>query len=515
MLVGVACLTGLVAHQLRLNLTLPVARDASIFLFMANNIAHGQAPHWAVPYPKNPLVELYWAAFIGVAGRWASLTTLARLAEHLWVRCSALGLAFVVSRLLEQRAPATSRAERAALAMAAALAYAALVTHLDVVDSGLQLSIYMTLPELAVLALLLRAGSPVVRRTAWVVALGTALFAAWFVKQTALVPAAALVATWIATRGDRRRHLASVALAAVVAALWALAYVAVLALTGTLDNYWWATVEYKAHLARHMPVGVLWQKLVSTLVLPAGIAPFPSAFPVVLLYLLPVAATCWVVGTWRAWRGAQHGRARRAGGRLDHRRDRAGDDEPALFSTLLRVRARPCDQSGLGADRPEAVGAAARGRVPGRHRGDTGGRLPRAPRACDLKDASPIYLTVTELRDIIPPGATVFVWGGLAHYHVETAKPSDYEDNVWWPHIAAGLPDGQRDAHLEAVLRPDPPDYVIELFEDDPAEQGFRPIPLTPALLTRWTGVQYRLLLTTPRRPGRYGMPARLFVRQR
>lgn len=476
MLVGVACLTGLVAHQLRLNLTLPVARDASIFLFMANNIAHGQAPHWAVPDPKNPLVELYWAAFIGVAGRWASLTTLARLAEHLWVWCSALGLAFVVSRLLEQRAPATSRAERAALAMAAALVYAALVTHLDVVDSGLQLSIYMTLPELAVLALLLRAGSPVVRRTAWVVALGTALFAAWFVKQTALVPAAALVATWIATRGDRRRHLASVALAAVVAALWALAYVAVLALTGTLDNYWWATVEYKAHLARHMPVGVLWQKLVSTLVLPAGIAPFPSAFPVVLLYLLPVAATCWVVGTWRAWRGglstaepvalaaawttAEIGQAMMS--LLFFRHYFVSALGPAISLVLVLTGRRPWVRRLVAGFLVVIAGTLA---------ADYRAR----PELATLKDASPIYLTVTELRDIIPPGATVFVWGGLAHYHVETAKPSDYEDNVWWPHIAAGLPDGQRDAHLEAVLRPDPPDYVIELFEDTPQNRASGP----------------------------------------
>lgn len=506
----------LAAHRLSVNAFAPVQRDGAFFLFMAQNIAHGQPAYWATFETKNPLVEYVWAAAFLLAPGDVGIVRVARVAEHVWILVTALALAglCLMARRVEVPARARDHAAAAWLAGAVGATYLLLVTHYQVVDDGFNIAIYTTLPEAAAMALLLRA-SPA--RRSWGLALGVAFFCAWFVKQTSLFTLALPVATAVLLASRKQALLRGVAVALLVAAMMAGAFFFSLWWNGTLDEYWRGAVHYKGIIASKVTTEAFLGKLQSSLLPPDGVADLSAHFHTLLLYLVPPALLAWGVAVLRSVRRAVAG---------------ASDSVIALLSawflgaTLQAVLSllffRHYFISAIG-PAIVAVGALCLSRPIATRVAGAALVFAGAVLIWDYKGLAditlrraaeaPINRTVADIEAVVPSDAAVFLWGGLPHYHIARGRPSDYAQNMWWPYIMEDVTPWARDEALRTVLGPRPPDYVIEFYESYPEDQALTPVRLHPSLLRTWTGRDYVLVLETPPRAGRYGAPARVFRR--
>jgi hypothetical protein len=494
----------------------PVQRDGAFFLFMAQNIAFGQPAYWATFETKNPLVEYFWAGAYLLSPGNPTIIQAARFAEHAWIVATAMCLALVC--FVARRAPIAGRPVRHVEAVVVSgvvgATYLLLVSHYQVVDDGFNIAIYTTLPE-AVAILLLLAGQP--DRSWWRIALGVALFSAWFVKQTSGMTLALPAVTALMLAPRFREFFRGIVVATVIAGALAGAFFVSLWSTGTLDEYWLAAVQFKGVIASKVTFARFLDGLHATLAPPRGIRDTLARFPAILLYLVPLVTIVWVTVLARERRVPAAGTyglpvAVLCAWFL-------GSTLQAVLSLLffrhyfisaigpaLVAIAALCLRSTT-ATRTAAIGlAAVSAALVADYRG-----LGDITRTRSVE--APINRTVAEIAAVVPREATVFLWGGLPHHLLERGRPSDYPQNMWWPYIIEGLNPAERDARLHAVLSPSPPEYVVEFFETYPPEQALVPVRLDAELLRSWTGQRYVVVLETAARPGRYGVPARVFRR--
>ncbi len=508
-----AVLGVLTAQRLAVNAQAPVQRDGAFFLFMAQNIAHGQPPYWATFETKNPLVEYVWAAAYRLAPGNPGLVQVARVTEHLWIFVTALCLAALCLAARRRGPPGPSEATASVLACVTGAVYLLLVTHFQVVDDGFNMAIYTTLPEAAGVALLLR---PRPDRGTWAVALGVAVFGAWFVKQTSLFTLALPAATAVLMASERRAWARGLALAGGVAAALAFAFVLALQASGTLDEYWLGAVRYKSLIASRVTLPAFLQNLQDNLVAPRSPHEVLARFHTVLLYHVPPALLAWWVAVLWSRRSTGHASSATVAvllawflgatlqavlSLLFFRHYFISAIGPALVAVgalclQRRIASRVAVTTGL------LIGAA----LVAEYRGL--GEIARRRSA-----EAPVTQTVAEIESVVPRQATVFLWGGLPHLHLARSRPSDYPQNMWWPYILEDVTPAARDSRLQAALAPNPPDFIVELFETYPADQALVPVRLDAALLRTWTGRDYVLVLETAPKPGRYGAPARVFRR--
>ncbi len=490
------------------NVHAPVQRDGSHFVFMANNIAHGQPPYWASFETKNPLTEYYWAVFIRLLHDHLSVVRAARVAEHLWILAGSLIVAILATRIVPRASDrSNSREERLArwlLGLGCGLTTLSLSLHWVVTDDGFNIASYQLVPEgisiLLMLSLVERA------TTAKAVLLGIALFAGWAVKQTSIITMLFPLAATLIGATDRRLLARRLLSSGAVAVLLLAGFVLSLKMNGTFDNYAFSAIQYKRLIAAHFEWDSLWSDFVWNL---RGFPRSPLFFyHVVFILFAPVAVvaglisrkwqdvTFWVILAWYAGCIAQA-----FASLLFYRHYFLACIGPGIltFAFILgRFKvARWLVVAGF------AV-LAARLHLDYVH--SAGFHKERYTYA-------PMTRTVAELRSIVPPDATVFTWGGLLHYHVETGKPSDYPQNMWWRFIVRGLPPEERDRMLRDILHTHPPDYVLEMMETYPPSNCLEPIRLDPDLLRRWTHCEYSVAGEIPAKDGRYGCPVRVFRR--
>jgi hypothetical protein len=489
------------------NLGAPVQRDGAHFVFMAINIAAGQPPYWASFETKNPLVEYVWASALALSP--AAAVPTFRLVEHAYLALTAALLYGAATRL--ERANAAVGAAAAALYLCAALDW-------RVSDDGFNIALYQSLPELvAVWAAVRIAALPTPGRA---MVLGVACFFAWFTKQTSLVALAFPVAgAWLLAwrvvgfAASARALLTFVAGAVVPLGLW----FAYLAATDTLGNYVEGTMAYRIGISP-----LLWADLPRNFVALFTIArpwsPESLAWQfhkIVAWCLLGSLLATPVAVLARSRRGDRHGAVVlglaalwflgtfvQAIGALTFFRHYF----LACLAPLALVAAIVVGRLRLVACTP-AVAVSALVAAWSYWYLQQGEAISTRARN------APMTLTVARLRELIPPGATVFNWNGLPHFHAYGGKSSDYPFNLWWPWIRVHRSEADRDARLRAMFRVSPPDRFLEIFEKYPAYEGLEPIALTPELLARWTGRRYELAGTVTPPAGRYGVPARVFAR--
>ncbi|WP_321798530.1 hypothetical protein [Caballeronia sp. J97] len=510
-----AMLIGLLTiFYLRANLHAPMQRDGAHFVFMANNIANGQPPYWASFETKNPLVELYWSPFLHFLGMRYGLVEAARVGEALWLATTALALFFAIAGV------ARSDIKRAATAMpvavAAPLVYFVLASDVRATDDGLNIALYQSLPELAlVLHLVCR---PVNRWFAHGLLAGVFVFLGWFIKQSSLLPDALVIAAWLLTALERRAigWLVGMGVGALAGAG---AFWLHLKLTGTTSNYLLGAVIYRAGLsprlvtefflnAKHSFAVPLWR-------LPLG--PFLAAHRVwttiAMLVLIPLAAidlwrsrsekwsagrvslllsVCWMVGAWlQAVLGLTF---------FPHY-FLASLAPVCAVAGIVIARRRP-------ATRMTAAAVAALLTV----------FLVHSYR--DMHEANiaagqqaPINRSSEEVLRYLRPGDKVFNYSGLPNVLIALGKPSAYPLNMNWPYIMTALPEEARWNLLKRTLA-DAPDVVIAMDEHYPENQGLVEAPMTAERLKALTGRDYVLVHVTATIPGRYGYPVSVFRRQ-
>jgi hypothetical protein len=515
--------------MLRASWDAQIERDASHFVFMAAHIAKGHASYWALWDTKNPLVELWWAGWIASLDGVVTWTQAARIGGAAWMLATAMAMASWGGGLLRERGANEGIAR--GLSALVACVWLVWILHCRDWNDALTLSMYHALPELGVLWLCLRLASisrePKSKEVArgalrCGVLLGLCVFACWFVKQTSLLVAIAIIFATIVLgvpMGQPLRRTRTALAAACVASAACLALFAWhLWATQTLAAYIDGTITYKSRMAGAYPWSAFWQGARRTLDLATWVrAP-----------LLAIDTTTLLVGLL-ALPMVGHGAWQRVRMRmpLTHAQLRAlltwlwlilvlaqAIASLAFFRHYFLAALAPmllCLVAGLAACRwSMGILGALAGWV------FVVLAIPAWGDAVRLRarhEAQPIAMTVRELHTRIPRNAKVLNWSGLMHYFVEDERQSVYPRNVWWPAILAGVDAAQRDQVMREMLIADPPEYAIELFEQYPPEQGLMPVPLSSELLRIWTGRDYVLDFETPARPGRYGVPARVFRR--
>ncbi|MFM0222411.1 hypothetical protein [Paraburkholderia dipogonis] len=509
-----------VAFYLRADMHAVMQRDGAHFVFMANNIAHGEPPYWASFETKNPLVEIYWSPFIRLFSAAFGIVESARIAEACWVAATALLIFFVVSvpsrAALPRQRDASPIASTVLPAAAFSLLYVVLALDVRVTDDGLNIALYQSLPELALLALLLR-----VPRNHWFAhgfLIGVFVFLGWFVKQTSLLPAALVVVAWLAIMRGRLRY--SWLIGGCLGALVCLGGFALhLILTDTLQNYLLGTVKFRAGLSPVLMDQFIANAKASYLVplWSLNLEQFLSAHRVwtaiAMVILTPLAAirlyntrsegwtirrvalvlaVAWMFGAWL--------QAVLALTFFAHY-------FLASLAPVVVVAGLLLSMSGKRVI--FASSAVVLALVAGLIYSYVGMKAVN-----ELKSAAaPINRSTAEVMRFIKPGDKVFNWSALPHVLVAQGAPSAYSMNMCWPYILASLPEATRTQMLKQTLRM-PPDVVVSMDEESPPDQGLRNYPMTEVRLKELTGQNYVLVHTTAPIAGRYGNPVSVFRRQ-
>jgi hypothetical protein len=510
-------ISAVAAFYLHANIHAVMQRDGAHFVFMANNIAHGEPPYWASFETKNPLVEIFWSPFIRLFASAFGIVESTRIAEACWMAATAF-LIFLVVALpsrgtrLPRRNPLPN-AIAALPALAFSLLYLVLALDVRVTDDGLNIALYQSLPELALLALLLRV--PTKQWFAHGFLIGVFVFLAWFVKQTSLVPVALVVVSWLAIMRSRLGF--SWVIGGCAGALICLGGFALhLMLTQTFHNYLLGTVLFRAGLSPVL-LSQFVENLKESYLVPLwslNLAGFLSAHRVwtaiAMVILTPLAsvrvynkraegwstrrvalvlAVFWMIGAWL---------------------------QAVLALTFfphyfLASLAPVAVVAGLlvsmsGKRTIVASSGVAFLIVAGLIHSYVGMRAVN-----DLKSATaPINRSTAEVMRFIKPADKVFNWSALPHVLVAQGAPSAYSMNMCWPYILASLPEATRTQMLEQTLQV-PPDVVVSMDEQSPPDQGLRNYPMTEARLKELTGRNYVLVHTTAAIPGRYGSPVSVF----
>lgn len=502
------------------NLPATVQRDGAHFVFMANNIAHGQAPYWASFETKNPLVEMYWSPFLLLLPHALGLSGAARVAEALWIVATGILLLYVIASV--SREPIGGIRESMQLgpfitaALAVATIYVVLASDVRVTDDGLNIALYQALPELTLLTVLTQV--PAKRWFAQGLLIGGLVFLAWFVKQTSILPAALLIVSWVAIV-RRRSMLQWMVGVGCGAGLCLGAFVLHLVVSGTLQNYLFSTVYYRAGLSPSLVTDVL-RNTERSFLIPLwrlNLAQFLGAHrvwtAVAMIVAIPFAffrlfrsraqgwtryrlaltfGVVWMIGAWlQAVLGLTFFPhyflaciapvAFVSGMLLAHTPARISMSGSAVL--MLLTAALVFSYSGMRTDN-------------------------------EFKNQwAPINRSTREVMQYIKPQDKVFSWSCLPHVLLAHEAPSAYPLNMCWPYIAIALSKSTRMDMLARTLR-EPPDVVVAMQEPLSIIEGMNNFPMTEAVLERLTGQHYVLVHTTAPMPGRYGYPVSVFRRR-
>jgi hypothetical protein len=401
------------------------------------------------------------------------------------------------------------------LALAPALLYLVLALDVRATDDGLNIALYQALPEGLLLLLLLR--PPARHPVRHAAAIGVTIFAAWFVKQSSLLPAALMLAAFVSLQW-RNLHRAWWLGMVLGGAIPLAAFGLHLALSHTWDNYWLGTHEYRASL-----IPTLREEFVTNAMRAYGVpfwklqlASFLAAHRVwtglATLVLAVVAshrlvasrgdgwslrrtallfATAWMVGAW----------AQAVAGLTFFPHYFLASLAPvAAVIALLLVGTRAMPALAVAGCLVAVTALLGWSYV--------GMRADNARRA----EQAPINRSTRQVLAMLRPGDRIFNWSGLPHAVVAHGEPSAFPLNMHWPYIMTALPAQTRTRMLMDTLR-DPPDVVIAIAEDYPPNQHLVSEPMTVERLRTLTGLAYSLVLETPRQPGRYGAPVKVFRR--
>ncbi|WP_430391373.1 hypothetical protein [Dyella sp. 20L07] len=495
------------------NFHAPMQRDGAHFVFMANNIAHGQAPYWASFEPKNPLVELYWSPFLYSLGGHFGLVGAARIAEALWLAATAMMIFSVIASVVRSGVAGTTNAMPVALA--AALIYLVLASDVRVTDDGFNIALYQSLPELALVAHLLRRPT-----TGWFghgLLAGALVFVGWFVKQTSLVTDALVIAAWLVTLRDRRvfAWMAGTGLGALagLGAFWLH-----LKITGTISHYFlaelWFQGRFNPLLLREFFANAKQSFWVPLWTLPLGsfLAAHRIWTTLAMVMLLPVAifdlwrsraekwstrryalllCMSWMFGAWL--------QAVLALTFFPHY-FLASLAPVCTVAAILMLNSRPGARVIASTVAVLLVISLVNSYRDMREVNIAAGRQ------------APINRSTEEVLKLLKPGDKVFNWSGLPNVLVAFGAPSAYPLNMCWPYILTGLPESTRMRLLKETLA-DAPDVVIAMDEQYPANQGIVDFPMSAERLKELTGRDYVLVEKTTAMPGRYGDPVSVFRR--
>ncbi|WP_116141152.1 MULTISPECIES: hypothetical protein [unclassified Paraburkholderia] len=519
-LLALLTISTVAAFYLRADIHAVMQRDGAHFVFMANNIAHGEPPYWASFETKNPLVEIYWSPFIRLFSGAFGIVESARIAEAFWMAATALLIFFVVS-VPSRGAPSRQRdvlpiASAVLPAIVVSLLYVVLALDVRVTDNGLNIALYQSLPELALLALLLRV--PGRRWFAHGFLIGVFVFLGWFVKQTSLLPDALIVVSWLMIMRNRLGY--SWLIGGCLGASICLGGFALhLILTDTLQNYLLGTVRFRAGLSpvlmdqfvanaktsylvplwsldlvQFLSVHRVWTAIAMVILTPLA---------AVRLYntrsegwtkrrLALVLAIAWMIGAWL--------QAVVALTFFAHYFLASLAPVAVVMGLLLSMSSRRVVFTSSGIVLVLVAGLIY--------------SYVGMKQVNDLQSATaPINRSTAEVMRFIKPGDKVFNWSALPHVLVAQGAPSAYSMNMCWPYILASLPEATRTQMLKEALRV-PPDVVVSMDEQSPPDQGLRNYPMTEARLKQLTGQDYLLVHTTAPIAGRYGSPVSVFRRR-
>lgn len=503
------------------NLNAPVQRDGAHFVFMANNIAHGQAPYWASFETKNPLVELYWSPFLFFLSKSFGIVGAARIAESLWLLATAVLMFFIVVQSTNSRVNTALTCIDANIrfflpAAVVSICYFVLVMDVRVTDDGLNISLYQSLPELLLLAFLLKPPQNNWFLNGLLVA--TLVFLAWLVKQTSVLPAITLL---IASAIIHRRQLTLAWWGGVVVGLAITlgAFALHLTITDTWPNYLLGTYAYKASM---IPLGwpALFKNALSAYSVPilaldlpsflaahrvwSGIATLVlSAWAVLRLISTPnevwsvqrVALTLSIFWMITAWIQA-------VAGLTFFSHYFLASIAPVFVSLGLLLTSSP-KKIVLPISVTLLITAAIL--IAKYSSMDSSNELRR--------EQAPITRATSEVLRLLRPEDRIFNWNGLPHILIAHGAPSAYPMNMYWPYIMTGLPEETRKKLLKETLQV-PPDVVIAIVEQYPPNQALRPENMTTGRLYELTQQAYRLEYETTPMEGRYGNAVQVFRRQ-
>lgn len=498
----------------------PVQRDGSHFLFMANNIAHGQNPYWASFETKNPFVEYYWSLFFRIFEGNAHIVVLARIAETFYMFLTSI-LVFVMSSMLltkqlsnQTNSENNSKLNISLLAGGIASLSLFLLSSWKVTDTGFNIAAYQTLLEgIAILVALALFKRPSMLKA---VLLGCSVFCAWFIKQTAVISLGLPLLAILLFHPNKVAILKYVAVAIITSVVLLALFFLNLYLQDTLANYQRSTFHFKslifsmsnsdfAHqrfLAAYQNALSLYEpqkRFYSYLLLAVFSLPIITFIDVVLTKragkITDADKLRWVVYAWFLGSMIQA-----CMGLTFYPHYFLSSIVPALLSFFLFLSARKNNPAVGGAliaitvllyldyrDEDKAL--------------------------ISLSEAAPINSTLNVLSRIIPKDATVFNWGALSHFHVNYAKPSDYEQNMILPYVLMDVSDEARKEMFQETFKESTPDYVIEFKETLPLFTPLRTFPISVNHLRQWTGEEYRVLANYTPPPGRYGLPIYIYVK--
>lgn len=498
----------------------PVQRDGSHFLFMANNIAHGQNPYWASFETKNPLVEYYWSLFFRAFEGKAHIVILARIAETFYMFLTSIVVFFMSVKLLKKQVTLSgensnnSALNISLLAGAIASLSLFLLTSWKVTDTGFNIAAYQTLIEaLVILSALALFKQPSIIKA---LILGILVFCAWFIKQTAVISLALPLLVILFFYPNKLAILKYVGIAIITSIVLLALFFLSLYLQDTLANYQRSTFHFKSLIFSMSNSDFALQRFLGafnnafTLYEPQkrfSSYLILSVFTLPLIILVDVFLTKkageitegdrlrWVIYAWflgsmiQAFMGLTF-----------YPHYFLSSIVPALLSLFLFLSARnikPIITGGLITitlllyldyrDEDKALMA--------------------------MSEAAPINSTINVLSRIIPKDATVFNWGALSHFHVNYAKPSDYEQNMILPYVLMDVSEDKRRLMFEKTFKDSKPDYVIEFKETLPLFTPLRTFPISVKHLKEWTGEDYRVLANYTPPPGRYGLPIYIYVK--
>ncbi|NOY62999.1 MAG: hypothetical protein GXP10_07600, partial [Gammaproteobacteria bacterium] len=458
----------------------PVQRDGSLFIFMANNIYAGQPPYWASFDTKNPFVEYYWSlVYVPLAG-WLGVVSASRVAEGIYLALTGLvvfySLLFYYRKFLmpqqeqSQRLQLCSMFRPTLFAMLLSVSVVYLLSNWRVVDNGFNISIYQGLLE--ALALLLAVMLIYRRSLPLSLLFGGIVFFAWWTKQTSLLsifPPLLVSLFWAYKSGCFRQYLCASAIALVTFLSLVALFVLVLWQNETLAYYQRGTHGFHlSTLADNMKSASLYLMglLSSSWAFPKNTALWVSA-----LFVIVVVAVSRDVALCK------------------RRGDQSIDTvflkvflASWLFGAILQatIPLNFYPHYYLSAWVPAVLNVGVHLLDAKWVRDDLRGinaaialllffalfhYYEERPLLEQMRSSAPIYQRVEKLSEIIPPESTVFVWGGLAHFHILNNKSSDYAQNMWWPYIRESMSDAERDEEISAHLKGNPPDYFIEFYE--------------------------------------------------
>lgn len=498
----------------------PVQRDGSHFLFMANNIAHGQNPYWASFETKNPLVEYYWSLFFRLFEGKAHIVILARVAEVFYMFLTAL-LVFSMSSIAlkkqlirNETQEQNSNVNISLLAGGIASLSLFLLTSWQVTDTGLNIAAYQTLLEgLCILIALALFKHPSMFKA---VLLGSVVFSAWFIKQTAVISVGLPLLAILLFHPNKFAMFKYVAVAVATSVVLLLLFFLNLYIQDTLANYQRSTFHFKSLIFSMSNSDFAQQRFLAT---------FNNAFTLyepqkrfssyllVAVFTLPFVALIdvllskragnitegdtlrWVVYAWFLGSMIQA-----CMGLTFYPHYFLSAIVPALMSLFLFLSARNI--------RPILIGVLMTLTtllyLDYRDEDKT---------LMAMSDAAPINATMNVLSRIIPKDATVFNWGALSHFHVQYGKQSDYEQNMILPYVLMDVTEEKRKEMFQETFKHSTPDYVIEYKETLPLFTPLRTFPISTQHLKTWTGEDYRVLANYTPPAGRYGLPIYIYVK--